>query len=128
MKQLKLEHHLAALVLAGSKWTTWRFFDDKELAVDDKLLLIDKVDARNPQTWVGIGVATVYEVITKIFGEINAHDLVGHEPFAHKEEMLATYRKYYGPAINWGTPVKVVRFRLDNGVFSKTKRLTIKVH
>jgi ribonuclease HI len=110
MKALKLEHSLAELVKQGEKTSTWRLFDDKDISVNDDLQLIDKVEASNPATWRVIGVAHVNSVIQKRLGDIEPQDYEGHEAFASSEEMLATYRKYYGPNVDLDTIVKIIRF------------------
>ena len=51
MKTLKLDHELAKLVLSGQKTSTWRIYDDKDISVDDKIELIDKVDPDDQGTW-----------------------------------------------------------------------------
>jgi ribonuclease HI len=110
MKKLKLEHELATMVLNGEKTTTWRIFDDKDLSVNDRVVLIDKVDPEKPQTWKNIGVATIKRVVQKRLGDIEGADFDGHEAFASRDEMLATYQKYYGSDVSWETPVKILDF------------------
>lgn len=110
MKKLKLDHELAKLVLAGEKTSTWRVFDDKDLSVNDRVVLIDKVDLEKPQTWKNIGVATIRRVIEKRLGDIEDADYEGHEKHSSREEMLVTYRKYYGSDVTWDTPIKMIHF------------------
>lgn len=110
MKKLKLDHMLAQLVVAGQKTSTWRLFDDKDLSVNDKVLLVDKVDPKQPNTWEAIGTATINSVIERRLADITDRDLSEGEAFTSREEMLATYRRYYGPNVTWQTPVKIVRF------------------
>src|SRR5688572_15953147 len=114
MKSLKLDHHLAELILAGKKRTTWRLFDDKDLSVSDELKLIDKVDPARPETWVAIGTARVNTIIQKRLGDIEPEDYEGHEQFSSKHEMLKTYQKYYGNDVNFDTTVKIIRFDFSN--------------
>lgn len=110
MKKLKLDHELAALVLNGEKTSTWRIFDDKDLSVNDHVVLIDKVDSEKPQTWKNIGVAIIRKVIQKRLGDIEDADYDGHEKHESREDMLAAYRKYYGPDVTWDTPIKMIHF------------------
>jgi ribonuclease HI len=114
MKTLKLDHKLANLVRSGSKTSTWRLYDDKDIKVNDQIELLDKVDPGNPSSWKTIGVARVDVITEKRLGEITKEDFVDHEPFASREQMLDTYRSYYGPQVTFETPVKIIRFTLDD--------------
>jgi ribonuclease HI len=114
MKTLKFEHHLARLIQEGKKTTTWRFYDDKNLVVNDVVQLIDKVEEENPATWRVFATARINEVIQKRLGDIGKDDYDGHEQFSSPQAMLETYRGYYGDAVDFNTPVKIIRFSLDN--------------
>jgi ribonuclease HI len=114
MKSLKLDHELAELVMKGEKTSTWRLFDDKDLSVNDDVKLIDKVDPARPESWKAIGIAHINSVIQKRLGDIEAADFEGHEPFTSKQEMVETYRKYYGSDVDFDTVVKIIRFTFDN--------------
>lgn len=115
MKKLKLDHELAELVVKGEKWSTWRLFDDKDLSVNDEVELIDKVDPENPETWRPIGTARITKVIEKRLGDIDEHDMDGHEKFTSRRAMLRTYQTYYGPNVTLATPVKMVYFDFSPG-------------
>lgn len=110
MKSLKLDHELAKLVLSGQKTSTWRIYDDKDISVDDKIELIDKVDPDDQSTWVYIGVATVDQVSEKRLGDIQKEDFTGHEHYQSTRQLIDTYRGYYGDAVDEQTPVKMVHF------------------
>lgn len=110
MKTLKLEHQLAQMVLKGTKTSTWRLFDDKNLAVGDELQLIDKVDPRDQSTWVIIGTGIITQVIKVRLGDITAEQAVGHETFSSPEVMLKTYQGYYGSGVTLATEVKIIHF------------------
>lgn len=110
MKKLKLDHDMVARIISGKQTSTWRLFDDKDLTVNDRVLLIDKVNAKDPTTWKTIGVATINQVMQRRLGDITEADIDGHEPFASRDEMIATYQRYYGPDVTWDTPVKIVSF------------------
>ena len=113
MKKLKLDHAAASRILSGEKRTTWRLFDDKDLSVNDHLLLIDKVDPMKPESWQAIGVATVDHVMERRLSDITQEDLDGSEPFMTPAEMLAAYRTYYGSNVTWQTPVKIIHFQFS---------------
>lgn len=112
MKSIKFEHSLAELIRAGEKTATWRIYDDKNLAVNDEVKLIDKVDPQNLATWVVISNAVIDTIVEKRLGSIEETDTTGHEKFTSKEEMLETYQKYYGPQVTLMTPVKIIHFTL----------------
>lgn len=110
MKKLKLDHDQAQLVLSGRKTTTWRLFDDKDLRVDDEVLLVDKVVGNDPNTWQAIGVATVDQVAERRLIDLSEEEVVRQGGYASKADMLRQYRIYYGPNVSWQTPVKAVSF------------------
>ena len=112
MKQLKFNHDLAELIRLGTKTSTFRMYDDKDLSVNDSVELLDKVDPDNPATWVPIGKARIDRILEKRLGEVDEVDLKKHESFNSREEMLRTYRSYYGEQVTFDTPIKVVEFSL----------------
>ena len=115
MKTLKFKHELAELVREGKKTVTWRVNDEKNLSVDDDVWIIDKVDKKNPDTWQVIGTAKITEILAKHLAEIENDELGDDEEFATKEEMVETFRQYYGLDINEHTPVKIIHFRFTPG-------------
>lgn len=106
MKTLKFRPHLVSQVLDGSKNITWRLFDDKDLQVGDKLEFLNK------ETGEKFAEADITDVREKELGLIIDEDLVGHEKFSSPEEMIETYRKYYGDKVNENTIVKMISFKL----------------
>lgn len=118
MKTLKLDHALAEAVRAGSKRTTWRLFDDKNISLGDELELIDKVDPDNPSSWTSIKTAKVIKLVEKFLKDIEESDYDAHERFTSQNKMLSKYCSYYGKKVTLDTPVKVITFEL-NGDDSK---------
>lgn len=114
MKAIKLDHALAELVRAGKKTATWRIYDDKDLHVNDEIELIDKVDPKNPETWVRVATAVIDTIVEKRLGDVAESDYKGHESFASQVEMLQTYQHYYGPQVTLKTPVKMVHFSITS--------------
>ncbi|CAN5388710.1 hypothetical protein BH09PAT4_BH09PAT4_08500 [soil metagenome] len=110
MKSLKLDHQLANDVRTGKKTSTWRLFDDKDLSVNDRITLIDKVDPHNHDTWLAFGEAVIDRVVEKRLGEIGKDDYDGHAMYASNEEIIKTYRDYYGSSVSTKTPVKIIHF------------------
>jgi len=110
MKTLKFNHEQSGLIRQGKKTATWRVNDEKNLSVDDEVMIIDKVDKKDVNTWRVIGSARVTEILAKHLGDIHNDELGGDEEFVSKEEMVKTFRQYYGNDINEHTPVKIVHF------------------
>lgn len=113
MKSLKLDHELALKVLDGSKTSTWRINDDKDLHVNDGILLVDKVKPNDPASWQPIGQAVITSITEKKMGEIVQTDLQEGEVLAPLEERLKVFRGYYGPQVGPDTPVKIIRFTFE---------------
>src|ERR1044072_1342858 len=110
MKKLKLEHQLAELVRKGKKTVTWRLYDDNDIQVNDIVGLIDKVEPGNPETWVHFADVRIDSIVQERLSDITAQDYQGHESFDSPQQLLETYRSYYGPDVGSDTPVKMIRF------------------
>jgi ribonuclease HI len=107
MKTLKFEHNGAQQILEGSKNSTWRLYDDKDLSIDDHLKIIDKVQSDNPDSWKVIGQGVVTEIVEKKLDAVSPEEM---KEFASKGAILDKYRKYYGHRVTLETPVKIVYF------------------
>ncbi len=114
MKTLKFEHDFAQMVLRGEKTSTWRLYDDKDLSVDDTVKIIDKVNPESPDSWRVIGQGRINEVVEKRLGDITDDDMRGHERFTNRDEMLQTYKGYYGDRVTLETPVKIINFTFND--------------
>lgn len=110
MKTLKLDHELAQSILSGTKTSTWRIYDDKQLSVNDEVQLIDKVKPDDKSTWVIIGQARIDRVTEKRLSDIGEEDWQGHERYNSDTAMYESFRRYYGPEVGPETPVKMVHF------------------
>ena len=110
MKTLKFDHKLAALILNDEKTSTWRINDDKELSVDDVVVIIDKVDPHNKNSWVAIGEATISEVIEKRLGDVDPRAGNDNETHPSKHGMFETFRQYHGDSVDEKTPLKIIHF------------------
>lgn len=106
VKIIKFRNHLAKMVLAGEKDSTWRLFDDKNLQKGDTVELV------NWDTGEIFGRATLVGAREKKMGELEESDFDGHEKFTSEEEMYQTYRGYYGDRVGPDTIVKIIRFKL----------------
>jgi ribonuclease HI len=110
VKTLKFDHNFAKQIASGEKTATWRLFDDKDLSVNDRIKIIDKVDPENEKTWAVIGEAKVNEIVEKKLSDVTDADMAGHEVFKSKEAMLETYRQRYGDRVSLDDAVKMVYF------------------
>ncbi len=105
-KTLKFKNHLAELILAGKKDVTWRCFNDQNLTAGDTLILI------NSDTKEAFAESIIESVREKPYKDLDDEDLIGHEEFNSKEEMLQTYRGYYGDRMTLETPFQIIKFKL----------------
>ena len=106
MKTLNFSENLVPLVLSGEKTRTWRFFDEKDLQVGDVLTFTHQDHQKQ------FAIAEITRVYEKKLRDIAGEDLDGHEKFESPEEMLKTYRGYYGDRVNTETIVKIIDFKL----------------
>ena len=107
MKTLKFRDYLVPLVLDGSKVSTWRLNDDKDLQIGDEITLI------NWNTGEEFATARITHVREKPLGEVDEADYAeGHERHDSKDTMLAEYRKYYGEDVTFDALLKLVKFEL----------------
>ena len=106
MKTLKFENKLADLILSRQKNSTWRLFDDKDLSIDDDLILF------NSDTNEEFAKAKIVSIIEKKLKDIDEYDYDGHEEYKNNTEMIEIFKKYYGEKINTETLVKIIKFKL----------------
>ncbi len=104
MKSLKFKPELCKQIVAGSKTATWRLFDDKDLTVGDKIKFINK------DTLEAFGTGEITRLTTRTLSTLTEDDWKGHERFTSEVEMYATYRSYYGNAVDENTEVKLITF------------------
>ncbi|HSW65888.1 MAG TPA: ribonuclease HI family protein [Bacillota bacterium] len=114
MKSLKLEHSVAQRVQRGDITSTWRLYDDKDLSVNDQVALIDKVDPKNPATWKLVGIAHIDTVVQKRIRDLEEADYAAAELGGKMDNILASLRQYYGPQVDLSTPVKIIRYTINN--------------
>jgi ribonuclease HI len=112
MKTLKLEHSLADMVRAGKKTSTWRMFDDKNVSTGDVVELVDKVDPARRETWQVMGTARIDQVVEKQLGSMTADEMQEHN-YASVDEMLTTFKGYYGSVVSLTTNLKIIRFTFN---------------
>lgn len=106
MKTLKFIPHLVPMVLSGEKTSTWRLFDDKDLAEGDEFLMINK------ETGEEFTKGKITKIREKRLGELTDTDFVGHEGYKDQDDMLNHYKWYYGEKVSLDTLIKMVDFKL----------------
>ena len=106
MKSLKFQPQLAEQIRQGTKTSTWRLFDDKNLQPNDVVDLLEN-GVEKP-----FALARITQMSVKTLGSLEENDFIGHERYASEEEMYANYRKYYGPEVGPDTIVKILWFEL----------------
>ena len=104
MKTLKFKPYLVDQILTGTKTSTWRLFDDKDIKVGDVLNFVNK------ETGVVFGIATISKVVIRTLGTLTDTDWEGHERYESEATMYAEYRSYYGDRVNQNTEVKIIHF------------------
>lgn len=104
-KTVKFIPQLTELIKNGSKTTTWRLFDDKELTVGDTL----KLATRDGEKVTEFGKAIITKVSIRTISTLKPEDYVGHEPSI---DPLSEYREYYGDKVQEDTEVKVIKFKV----------------
>ncbi|MDE1871626.1 MAG: ASCH domain-containing protein [Candidatus Micrarchaeota archaeon] len=104
-KTLHFYGSLPELILSGTKTSTWRVNDEKDIAPGDGLSL-----CRNDGT--EFAKAEVTSVKETTFKELTDEDKEGHEEFGSEEEMYKTYSEYYKFEVVPETKLKIIRFRL----------------
>ena len=105
-KTLKFRKNLSELILRNEKNITWRIFDDKDIKQGD---IIQFLVWETKETFAK---AKITNVVEKKFKDLDEKDMEGHEKFESKEEMYATYSKYYNKTIDENILVKIIKFEL----------------
>lgn len=106
MKKLKFRRNLSELIKNGSKNSTWRIFDDKDISEGDRFELI---------TWESdesFAIGLVTKVVEKPLGQLTIEDKKGHEKFGSDQEMYETYSMYYKKDVGPDTNIKIIWFKL----------------
>lgn len=106
MKTLKFAPHLVEMIIKGTKTTTWRLFDDKEIVEGDEFVFINK------ETGKEFATAAAVSVKVKPLTKLDDSDMEGHEKFKDEQEMYSSYKKYYGDEVKEDTEVKVIKYKI----------------
>ncbi len=95
------------LILNGTKTTTWRINDEKNISVGDELSF-----CRNDDTEFAKVIVVSVKMTT--FGKLSKEDMAGHEEFNSEEEMYKIYSDYYKFSVKPETELKVIKFKVIN--------------
>ncbi|MFZ3020251.1 MAG: ASCH domain-containing protein [Minisyncoccia bacterium] len=105
MKVVKFRQHFVPNILNGTKKTTWRLFDDKDLSVGDDIELVD-FETKNK-----FGEARIEKVFEKEIKNLMPQEIFGHG-YKNVDEMIERHKVYYGNGVNKDTKVKIITFEL----------------
>lgn len=106
MKTLKFHPDLVDLILDGSKSTTWRLWDDKNISVGDEVSFTDSLENKQ------FTQAIITEVKEKTFAEMTDDDWEGHERYEDENDLYQSFSKYYNKKVDKYTVVKIIKFKL----------------
>ncbi len=109
MKILRFNHIEAENIKKGLQTATLRINDEKDISVDDKILVVDKVHEEDPKSWKAIGVATIDRVSTQRLGDLHLES-ADFEQFGSMTELYKQLAIFYGDPIDENTHVKVIQF------------------
>ena len=90
----------------GSKTSTWRLFDDKDLQVGD---LVEFLNSGSKEKFAEAEIINIHE---KKFKDIETSDMSGTEKYDTLESMLNHFKVYYGDRVDANTVIKIVQFKL----------------
>ncbi len=105
MKVVKFKKHFISEILSGSKNTTWRLFDDKDLSVGDEIELVEK------ESLSKFGEAKIVDIVNKNIEELSPQELLEHG-YDNVNRMIEGHKLYYGDQVDLKTQVKIIQFEL----------------
>lgn len=113
MKQLKFNHEYAKAIVAGQKTATFRVSDDKDLRVGDSIQLVDKLETDLPVRWTIPGELRIINIDQTRLADLSKDQLSEGEEFSNTQEMVQTFRRFYGDQVSEDTLVMVVHFEFE---------------
>src|SRR5690606_7803343 len=102
-------HIEAENIKRGLQPASLRVFDEKDIAVDDHIHVIDKVKESDSSSRTVIGTADVNGITIRRAGEMHL-DGAAIEQFGSTAELYRQLSIYYGEPINESTHIKVIHF------------------
>lgn len=110
MKQLKFDHKYAQAIIEGKKRATFRVNDDKDIRPGDVVEIVHKIDRDRPATWTIPGELEITQIDEVPIGDLTEQHLRIAESFDSIDEMIQTFRRFYGDYIDDHTRVRVLSF------------------
>ncbi len=114
VKKLKFDHMFAEQIANGSRSTTIRI-DDKGIVVGDRIQMVDKVSASDPQQWTIPG-ELIVEAVQEFHLSQLPSALVKELSIGDADSPVALYdflKRFYGDQIHDDTVVKVITFTFE---------------
>lgn len=112
MKTLKFEESLVESIINGTRTSTWRLHDDKDLCIDDQVEFISRGDGQV------FGKGTISQLVIKKLKDATSEELRDHNYSSH-EEMYGKFKRYYGDEVGPDTTVKMLHFNFESYAISK---------
>lgn len=107
MKALKFAPDLVRLIRDGKKTSTWRLFDDKDLCEGDE---VELVNAGTGEIFAEAKLGVIREKPLSAITDADYEE--GHERYDSVDELLASFRGYYGDRVTLDALVKIVPFQV----------------
>ena len=105
--------------MSGEKNATFRVNDDKDIKPNDRVQIIDKVDRDMPTSWLIPGEIKVLEVRELPLNELFESKSFNGESFKDKDEMVQTFKRFYGEHISIDSLITV--FGFEYNAYEKAK-------
>jgi len=106
-KKLHFMPNLVDKVLNGSKTSTWRLWDDKDLQVGD---IVDFLETGTERLFATV---QLEKVIERKLGKLTKEEMEGHEAYQSQNELYKKFSEYYKKPVDGNTVVKIIWFKLQ---------------
>lgn len=105
-KTLKFDPRQIPLIFNGSKTSTWRLWDDKDLKTGD---IVDFLNGENKEK---ICTVELTKVMEKPFKDLVPEDMFGHETYDSQTHMLEAMQEIYKKPVTVDTVVKICWYKI----------------
>ena len=114
MKKLKFDHTNAKSIVSGDRTVTYRFKDDKDIAVGDRVEVVDKVEVDEPAKWEIPGYVEVIGIEELPLKDVELEKFGADKGMVSKENMIKLFQRYYGEGISDKSSIKEIHFTFDH--------------